>query len=66
MLNIFITSKDIEYSRKVWGYLAVYKGYLPVYHKGYGIFGTPYTSPDTSLTAGSRCHILGQHNLSAA
>ena len=25
-------------------YLPIYKGYLPVYFKGYGIIGTPYTS----------------------
>ena len=26
------------------GIFADYKGYLPVYFKGYGIFGNPYTS----------------------
>ena len=25
-------------------FVKIYKGYLSVYFKGYGIFGTPYTS----------------------
>ena len=30
---------------ELWGYLPVYKGYLPVYFQGYGIFGTPLYKP---------------------
>ena len=46
MFNILVNYRDIEYLGKInyaWGYLPVYKGYLPVYFKGYGILGTPYT-----------------------
>ena len=45
LFNIVFTFSDIGYlEKKVWGYLPVYRGYLPVYFKEYGIFGTPYTS----------------------
>ena len=43
--NIFVTTKDIENLGKLWGYLPIYKGYLPVNFKGYGIFGTPPPPP---------------------
>ena len=45
---ILFTFRDIEHLGKLinylWGYLPVYKGYLPVYFKGYRIFGTPMQS----------------------
>ena len=42
VFNNFVTFRDIEYLENLlWGYLPFYKGYLPVYFKGYGIFGTP-------------------------
>ena len=45
MFNVFVTSRDIVYLRKlIVGIFKVYKGYLPVNFKGYGIFGTPYPS----------------------
>ena len=34
-----------SYENLLWGYLPVYKGYLPVCFKGYGIFGTPLYRP---------------------
>ena len=48
VLNIFVTFvtfRDIEYIvfRKI-NNLPVYKEYVPVNCKGYGIFGSPYTS----------------------
>ena len=44
--NIFVTSRDIENLGKlIMGYLVIYKGYSPVYFKGYGIFGTPLYKP---------------------
>ena len=44
--NIFVTSRDIENLGKlIMGIFANYKGYLPVYFKGYGIFGTPIYKP---------------------
>ena len=44
LCSIFkVTYKDIEYLGKLWEYFPVYKGYLLVYFKRYGIFGTPYT-----------------------
>ena len=62
VFNIWYTFRDIEYFEKkkqLWGYLPVYKGYLPVYFKGYGKFGTPYTSlPCPHLwirTCGTEC-----------
>ena len=39
MINILVTFRDIEYLGKlIMGILPVYKGYLPVYFKGYGIW----------------------------
>ena len=36
MFNIFVTVRDnIGYLEKIWGYLQVHKGYLPVYFKEY-------------------------------
>ena len=34
--NNFVTVRDIGYSeKKIWGYLPVHEGYLPVYFKEY-------------------------------
>ena len=33
--NTFDTDRDIGYSEKIWGYLPVHEGYLPVYFKEY-------------------------------
>ena len=33
--NNFVTVRDIGYSEKIWGYLPVHEGYLPVYFKEY-------------------------------
>ena len=35
--------------------MPVYKGYLPVYFKGYGIFGTPQYKPHVSNMERSKC-----------
>ena len=46
MLNIFVTSRDIEYLRKlIMGIFGSLQGYLPVYFKEYRIFGTPLYKP---------------------
>ena len=48
--NIFVTSRDYENLGKlIMGYLPIYKGYLPVYFKGYGIFGTPLYKPQVLM-----------------
>ena len=39
----------IQHFRYMGIYLPVYKGYLPVYFKGYGLFGTPQYKPDMKL-----------------
>ena len=45
VFNILFSFTDIEYlGNLIMGIFVSYKGYLPVYFKGYGIFGTPYTS----------------------
>ena len=33
--NNFVTVRDIGYSEKIWGYMSVHEGYLPVYFKEY-------------------------------
>ena len=53
MFNILVTFRDIDYLGKlIMGILPIYKGYLPVYFKGYGIFGTPLYKPQLYRSSG--------------
>ena len=40
--NNFVTVRDIGYSEKIWGYMPVHEGYLPVYFKDYCYPPTPH------------------------
>ena len=53
MSNNFETVRDIGYSEKIWGYLPVHEGYLPVYFKEYCY---PLPPPPTSKQA-STIHV---------
>ena len=59
MFNILVTFNDIDYFKKIkYEDICQYKGYLPVYFKGYRIFGTPFTSLIYRYTFFLQCFFL--------